>query len=102
MLAYLAPETGQFSIVRGMGGSVGGYWVGKRGLNPLEDQTVIGLLSDTGHPWISQNFQAIILDVRPSLVHLNGVFLAIKWRFAGGPMMTHFLWYLDPLSPHQL
>ena len=20
-----------------------------------------------------------------------------KWRFAGGPMMVRFLWYLDPL-----
>ena len=58
-------------------GLLGGYWVGDRGLNPLEDQTVIGLLSDTGHPWISQNFQASILDVWPSLVHLNGVLLAI-------------------------
>ena len=77
MLAHSAPETGQFSIVRGMGGSVGGYWVGDRDLNPLEDQAVIGLLSDTGHPWISQNFQASILDVRPSLVHLNGVLLVI-------------------------
>ena len=77
MLAYKAPETGQFSIVRGMGGSVGGYWVGERGLNPLEDQTVIGLLSDTGQPWISQNFQDSILDVQPSLVHLNGVLLTI-------------------------
>ena len=73
----LAPETGQFSIVRGMGGSVGGYLVGDRHLNPLEDQTVIGLLSDTGHPWISHNFQASILDVRPSLVHLNGILLVI-------------------------
>ena len=52
--------------------------VGDRGLNPLKDQTAIGLLSDTGHPWISQNFQASILDVRPSLVHLNGVLLAIS------------------------
>ena len=24
-----------------------------------------------------------------------------KWRFAGGPIMARFLWYLDPLSPHQ-
>ena len=56
---------------------LGGYLVGDRGLDPLEDQTVIGLLSDTGHPWISQNFQASVLDVRPSLVHLNGVLLAI-------------------------
>ena len=47
----------------------GGYGVGGRGLNPLEYQTVMGLLSDTGHPWISQNFQDSILDVRPSLVH---------------------------------
>ena len=85
-----------------MGGSVRGYWVGDRGLDPLEDQTVIGLLSDTGHPWISQNFQASVLDVGPSLVHLNGFCWQFKWRFAGGPMMTHFLWYLDPLSPHQL
>ena len=54
----------------------GGYRVGDRGLNSLEDQKVIGVLSDTGHPWISQNFQACILDVRPSLVHLNGVLLA--------------------------
>ena len=54
-----------------------GYGVGDRGLNPLEDQTVIGLLSDTGHPRISQNFQASFLDVRPSLVHLNGVLLTI-------------------------
>ena len=54
-----------------------GYGVGDRGLNPLEDQTVIGLLSDTGHPRISQNFQASILDVQPSLVHLNGVLLTI-------------------------
>ena len=23
---------------------------------------------------------------------------ALKWRFAGGPMMARFLWYLDPLS----
>ena len=53
---------------------LGGYWVGDRGLDPLEDQTVIGLLSDTGHPWISKNFQA---SVPPSLVHLNGVLLAI-------------------------
>ena len=50
---------------------LGGYWVGDRGLDPLEDQTVIGLLSDTGHPWISQNFQASVLDGPP------------KWRFAG-------------------
>ena len=55
----------------------GEYWVGDKGLNPLEDQKVIGLLSDIGHPWISQNFQACILDVRPPLVHLNGVLLAI-------------------------
>ena len=62
-----------------MVGSVGGggYGVRDRDLNPLEDQTVIGLLSDTGHPWISQNFQASILDVPPSLVNLNGVLLAI-------------------------
>ena len=25
-----------------------------------------------------------------------------KWRFAGGLMMTHLKWYLDPLFPHQL
>ena len=25
-----------------------------------------------------------------------------KWHFAGGPMMVRFLWYLDPLSSHQL
>ena len=23
-----------------------------------------------------------------------------KWRFADGPMMARFKWYLDPLSPH--
>ena len=60
-----------------MGGSV--RWILGRGQGSetLEDQTVIGLLSDTGHPWISQNFEASVLDVRPSLVHLNGVLLAI-------------------------
>ena len=26
----------------------------------------------------------------------------LKWRFAGGPMMASFWYYLDPLSPHQL
>ena len=25
-----------------------------------------------------------------------------KWRFARVPMMAHLVWYLDPLSPHQL
>ena len=25
-----------------------------------------------------------------------------KWPFNDGPMMAHFKWYLDPLSPHQL
>ena len=25
-----------------------------------------------------------------------------KWRFTGGPMMARLLWYLNPLSPHQL
>ena len=53
---------------------LGGYWVGDRGLDPLEDQTVIGLLSDTGHPWISQNFQASVLDA---------IIGPPKWRFAG-------------------
>ena len=24
-----------------------------------------------------------------------------KWRFAGGPIMAHFKWYLDPPSTHQ-
>ena len=57
-------------------GLLGGYWVGDRGLNPLEDQTVIGLLSDTGHPWISQNFQASVLDV-------SAIIGPPKWRFAG-------------------
>ena len=60
-----------------MGGSVRGILGRGQGSEPLEDQTVIGLLSDTGHPWISQNFQASVLDLRPSLVHLNGVLLAI-------------------------
>ena len=57
-----------------MGGSVGGILGRGQG---SEDQIDIELLSDTGHPWISQNFQASILDVRPSLVNLNGVLLAI-------------------------
>ena len=26
----------------------------------------------------------------------------LKWRFASGPMMARFNWYLDPLSPHQI
>ena len=65
-----------------MRGSRGGYGVGGRGLNPLEYQTVIGLLSDTGHPWISQNFQDSILDVRPSLVHQqNAIKMAFRWQF---------------------
>ena len=25
-----------------------------------------------------------------------------KWRFPGGPIMTHLKWYMDPSSPHQL
>ena len=25
-----------------------------------------------------------------------------KWRFADGPMMAHFKWYCNLLSPHQL
>ena len=25
-----------------------------------------------------------------------------KWCFSGVPMMAHFLWYMDPISPHQL
>ena len=60
-----------------MGGLVGGILGRGQDLNPLKDQTAIGLLTDTGHPWISQNFKASILDVGPSLVHLNGVLLAI-------------------------
>ena len=24
--------------------------------------------------------------------------MPFKWRFAGGPMMAHLKWYLDPLS----
>ena len=27
---------------------------------------------------------------------------SFKWRFAGEPLMARLLWYLDPLSPHQL
>ena len=85
-----------------MGGSVGGIWGRGQGSEPPGRSDSYRALSDTGHPWISQNFQASILDVQPSLVHLNAVLLQFKWRFAGGLMMTHFLWYLDPLSPHQL
>ena len=28
--------------------------------------------------------------------------MPFKWRFAGGPIMAHLKWYLDPLSSHQL
>ena len=28
--------------------------------------------------------------------------MAFKWRFAGGPMIAHLKWYLDPLSLDQL
>ena len=28
--------------------------------------------------------------------------MPFKWRFAGGPMLARILWYLDPLSSHQL
>ena len=62
-----------------------------QGSEPMEYQTVIGLLSDTGHPWISTNVQDSILDVRPSLVHQqNAIKMAFRWRANDDPLLMVF------------
>ena len=38
----------------------------------------------------------------PAKRHLPASETPFKWRFACGPIMADLLWYLDPLSPHQL
>ena len=34
--------------------------------------------------------------------HRNASKTPFKWRFAGGLMMAHLYWHLDPPSPHKL
>ena len=62
-----------------MRGSRGGQGVSDRGLDPLENQTAIGFLSNTGHLFQARIQCSAIIDP-PTKRHLN----------------------LDPLFPHQL
>ena len=90
VLTHQDSETGPFSVVPGMRGSRGGHGVEERSPNPLKNQTAIYFLSNTGHPWKSQNFQASIQ--RPMAL----------WHFAGGPMMVQHLTLCDfPGVPEQ-
>ena len=76
-----------------MRGSRGG---GTGGPDSPEYLQNIGFLSNTGpdppkkHKVPSQN--SMLGHHRP----------ASETRFAGGPMIVHLKWYLDPSSPHQL
>ena len=68
---------------------------------PSKNLKAIGVLSNTG-PDPLENYKA----TKPA-VNVLGHYRPVsktpfKWHFAGGPMLTRFLCYLDPLSPNKL
>ena len=64
--------------------------VGDRGSGPpLKYHKNIGFLSNTGpDPLENHKTTKPAFNVWPSS--------ALKWRFAGGPMMARLYWYFDP------
>ena len=66
----------------------------------LENYKAIMFLSHIGLDTL-KNHKATksVFNVRPSLTRQRN---AIQWRFAGGPLMSRFLLYLDPSPFHQL
>ena len=75
-----------------MGGSRGG---GTGGPDPSPEKSQkYSFFSNTGpDPLNNQKATKPAFNVGPS---------SARWCFAGGLMMAHLSWYLDPLSPHQL
>ena len=73
----------------------GGQWV----RIPPKDHKAIRFLINTG-PDPMKNHKATkpAYHVWPSSTRQRNA----VWRFAGGPMMARFYWYLDPLFPNQL
>ena len=72
---------------------------GRGSRHPLENHKAIGFLSNTG-PDPLENHKANKLPMLGNYRPTSKT--PFKWRFGGGPMMTCFKWYLDPLSPHLL
>ena len=73
---------------------------GVRTPHPLKIHKNIEFLSNTGRiTWKITN-----LPNRHSMLghHRPASETPFYWRVAGGPMMAHLLWYLDPLSLRQL
>ena len=63
----------------------------------------------TTSPWKNHKTTGFLINIGPDPTENHkatkptfnvGPHSQFKWRFAGGPMMTGFEWYLDPLSPH--
>ena len=48
-----------------------------------------------GHPRLASETPLKVFYLRAMMAHF-------QWRFAGGPMMTRFKWYLELLSLHKL
>ena len=83
---------------RRMGGSRGETG----GPDPLKNHKNIGFHSNTG-PYPLKKYKATIQSQHSIMGHHRHVSdTPFKLRFAGGPMLARILWYLDPLSSHQL
>ena len=64
---------------------------------PLKNHKNIGFLSNTGQDPL-KNHKATVPSQNSMLGHHRHVSKTpFKWRFAGGPMMARFQFYLDPL-----
>ena len=80
--------------------SMGGSRGGGQGIWPpsLKNHKNIGFLSNTG-PDTLKNHKASLPSQHSMLGNHRSVSeTPFKWRFAGGPMMSHFKWHFDPLS----
>ena len=67
---------------------------------PLRNKRNIGFLNNTG----PDPLKITKLPSQHSIFghHRPASEMPFKWRFAGGSMVARLLWYLDPLSHHQL
>ena len=59
---------------------------------PLKNRKNIGFLQYCSRTSENPSHHSMLGHRRPASE------TPFKWRFAGGPMMTHYYWYLDPLS----
>ena len=78
---------------------MGGGGGGGRGPDPPEKYKNIGFLSNTG----PDPLKTTKLQIQHSMLGHDrpASETPFKWRFACGPLMARYWWYLDPSSPQQ-